>query len=92
MIEYSQLEEIMNEQQVSVSEQELVREFLIAFSFSKRQQLMGILTGFPEKMPLFVTLLKRKVEFAKKPSDALAKEITDMESGEIKNLIKELGQ
>ena len=92
MIDYSQLVELMNEQHVSESEQELVREFLVAFSFPKRQQLMGILLGFPEKMSLFVTLLKKKVEFAKKPSDSLAKEIVDLESGEIKSLLKELSQ
>jgi hypothetical protein len=92
MIEYSQLVEIMKEQQVSESEQELVREFLMTFSYLKRQQLMGIFLGFPDKIAMYIKLLVLKSEFAKKPSDSLAKEITDMESGEIKNLIKELGQ
>lgn len=77
---------------MSVSEQELVREFLMTFSYLKRQQLMGILTGSPAKMSLFVTLMKKKVEFAKKPNALLAKEITDLEGSEIKNLIIELGQ
>lgn len=97
MKDYSHLQEVLEEQHIGANEQELVREFLMSFSFLKRQQLMGIFLGFPEKISLFIELLKKKMEFAKNASTmtsdaraALIKEILNLEHSEIKNLIKEL--
>ncbi|MFA5997599.1 MAG: hypothetical protein WC791_03895 [Candidatus Paceibacterota bacterium] len=90
MIDYSQVEEVLNAQNVSQADQELVRKFFSSFSFEKRQQLMGIFLGHSDKIALFINLLKLKVEFHKKPTEELAAEIFAIEEGEIKSLMKEL--
>lgn len=90
MKDYSELAEVLNKQNIAHKDQEIVRSFLGSFSFTKRQQLMGIFLGFPEKIPLFVDLLKKKIEFAKNPTEALSAEILDLENMEIKNLMSEL--
>lgn len=90
MKDYNQVQEVLDEQNIAHSDQEIVRDFLSSFSFTKRQQLMRIFLGFPEKIALFVTLLKKKIEFAKNPTEALSAEILDLEKNEIENLMKEL--
>lgn len=90
MKDYSQIREILEKQNIPTVDQEMVRDFLSSFSFTKRQQLMGIFVGFPEKISLFIDLLKKKVEFANNPIEALSAEILEMENGEIKNLMNEL--
>jgi len=90
MIDYSQIQEVLDKQNISQDDQKVVKNFLSSFSFAKRQQLIGIFLGFPEKISLFVDLLKKKIEFSKNPTEALAEEILGIETGEIKNLMKEL--
>ena len=90
MIEFTQLQKVLSEQRVEEGDQKIVREFLLSFGFEKRQQLMAIFLGFPEKVELFVDILKKKVDFVKNPSEAQAKEILAIEHEEIKNLTKEL--
>lgn len=90
MKDYSQLKDILDKQNISENDQNIVHDFLLSFSFDKRQQLMGIFLGFPEKINLFVNLLKKKIEFSKNPTDELSKEIFELENQEIKNLMKEL--
>lgn len=51
---------------------------------------MGIIIGFPDKIGIFVDLIKRKIEFQKNPTDALSEEILEIEGREIKNLMSEL--
>ncbi|MFZ2303751.1 MAG: hypothetical protein WAV98_03110 [Minisyncoccia bacterium] len=90
MKDYSQIQEVLVKQNISHGDQEIVRTFLGSFSFTKRQQLMGFFLGFPEKINFFIDLLKKKMEFAKNPTETLSEEILDLEKREIKNLIKEL--
>lgn len=90
MKDYGQIQEVLDKQNIAPSDQEIIRSFFSSFSFEKRQQLMGIFLGFPEKIGLFVDLLKKKIEFEKNPTEALAAEILDLENKEIKDLIKEL--
>lgn len=90
MKDYSQIEEVLNKQNISPIDQEMMREFFRSFSFTKRQQLMGIFLGFPEEIALFIDLLKKKIEFTKNPTEELSKEILDLEGGEIKKLMSEL--
>lgn len=90
MKDYSQLQEVLNKQNITQGDQEIVRDFLSSFSFDKRQQLMGVFMGHTDKIALFVDLLKKKVEFQKKPTEELAAEILDLENKEIKNLMEEL--
>ena len=51
---------------------------------------MRIFLGFPERISLFADLLKKKVEFAKNPTESLAGEILEMESKEMQDLMKEV--
>lgn len=90
MKDYSQIEEVLNERNISREDQEIVRNFLMAFSFTKRQQLMGIILGFPDKIGIFVDLIKKKIEFQKNPTEELSAEILEVEDMEIKNLMSEL--
>lgn len=87
MKDYSQIQEVLDKQNIAHSDQEIVRGFLGSFSFTKRQQLMGIFLGYPEKITFFVDLLKKKVEFQKNPTEALSAEILEIENKEIKNLM-----
>lgn len=90
MKDYSQIEEVLNERNISHEDQEIIRNFLLSFSFTKRQQLTGIILGFPDKIGIFVDLIKKKIEFQKNPTDALSEEILEIEGREIKNLMSEL--
>lgn len=90
MKDYSQLKEVLNKRNIGENDQELIYEFLSSFAFQKRQQLMGIFLGFPEKINSFVDLLKKKREFARKSTEALAGEILDLENSAITDLISEI--
>ena len=90
MKDYIQIQEVLDKQNISHNDQEIVRDFFTSFAFTKRQQLMGIFLGFPEKINLFVVLLKKKIEFQKNPTEVLAEEILELENLEIKNLVAEL--
>lgn len=90
MKDWNELKNVLDDQNISSEDQQLVCDFLSPFSFQKRQQLMGIFLGFPEKISLFADLLKKKVEFAKNPTEALAGEILDLESKEMHDLMKEV--
>lgn len=84
------MENVLNSQNISSENQQLVRDFLSSFSFLKRQQLIGIFVGFPEKTGFFVDLIKKKMELAKSPNENLSKNILDAENNEVEKLIKEL--
>lgn len=90
MKEYSQIQEVLEMQNIARDDQEVVKNFLLSFSFPKRQQLMGILLGYPGNVGLFIDLLKKKIEFQKNPTETLSKEILEIEEKEIKKLMKEL--
>lgn len=92
MRDFSQIENILDEQKVSEKDQQLIRDFLISFSFQKRQQLMGIFLGFPGKMGLFIDLMKKKKTLAGNKDAKLAQEILDLEDREIDNLIGEINR
>lgn len=91
MKDWNDLKNILDSQNISNGDQQLIRDFLSSFSFQKRQQLMGIFLGFPEKVILFTDLLKKKVTFAKNPTKDSAEEILDTESEEMRYLMKEVG-
>lgn len=90
MKDYGQIEEVLNKRNISREDQEIIRNFLLSFSFTKRQQLMGIILGFPDKIGIFVDLIKKKIEFQKNPTEELSAEILEIEDKEIKNLMSEL--
>lgn len=91
MEDWNQLKTILDNKKFSNQDQQLLHDFLMSFSFQKRQQLMGIFSGFPEKVSLFTDLLKKKVAFAKNLTEALAGKILEMESKEMQDLMKEIG-
>lgn len=92
MKDWSQVIKILNEQKIPNDDQGLVKDFLNHFSFRKRQQLMGIFLGFPEKIQFFIELLKKKRNLAENPAENSTAEILDLENREIDLLIKEIQQ
>lgn len=92
MKDWSELKNVLDNQGISSEDQQLIRDFLASFSFQKRQQLMGIFLGFPERISLFAGILKKKVEFAKNPTEALVEEILSLEKKEMQDLMKEIEQ
>lgn len=90
MKDWNELKNILDGQNISSENQQLIRDFLSSFSFQKRQQLMGVFMGFPEKINLFVDLIKKKMELAKSPNENLSADILNLENKEVENLIKEL--
>jgi hypothetical protein len=88
MIDWNQIQILLTSQSVTADSQQLVRNFLNFHSFGKRQQLMGIFLNFPEKISLFVELLKKKGELAMNPNDQkLSREIMKMEDSETQSII-----
>ncbi len=90
MKDWEQLKNVLDKGNISSEDQKSLRDFLSYFSFVKRQQLIGIFMGFPEKLSLFVDLIKKKQALAKSHKDNLSQEILDLENQEIEKLIKEL--
>lgn len=90
MKDYSQVQEVLVDQNIPLDDQEVIKNFLRAFSYTKRQQLIGIFLGYPDKINLFVGLIKKKTDFSKNPTEELSAEILDIENSEIKKLISEL--
>ena len=90
MIDYTEIEKVLDSRNITPDDKKIIKDFLVSFSFTKRQQLMEIFLGHPEKIQLFVDLLKKKIKFAKKPTEALSAEILESEASEIKKLMKEL--
>ena len=90
MRDFSQLKDILDEQKISDIDQGLVKDFLNHFSFSKRQQLMGIFLGFSDKLKLFIDLIKKKKVLAENYDEKLAEGILDLENKEIEDLISKI--
>ncbi len=85
-----ELKEILEKKCISESDQVLVQDFLIRFSFLERQTLLGILIGFEEKIEFFVNLIKQKSELKNSPNKDLTNKILDFEQKELKALLKDL--
>jgi hypothetical protein len=90
MNNWDEIEILLNKESIPFGDQNLIKDFLSDFSFTKRQQLMSIFLGFPEKLPLFVDLIKMKQELKKEPTKDLSDKIFETEQGEIATLIKDL--
>lgn len=90
MKNWSGLKEILIKKNISEEDQKSVFDFLSHFSFIKRQQFLGVFLGFPEKIELFIRLIKKKKESAKAPNAELSSEIFNLEDKEINSLINEL--
>ncbi len=92
MHEWDKVKIYLEEQNVVKKDIALIEDFLRHFDFLKRQQLMGILLGWPDKLNLFVEILKKKKTLAEKYDENLAKEILDLERREINSVMKEINQ
>ncbi|MBU1102269.1 hypothetical protein KJ853_01260 [Patescibacteria group bacterium] len=84
------LKQILVQQNIPEQDIKLTKEFLETLSFDRRQQMMGIFLGWPEKLGFFVDLLKKKKKLAKNYQPELARKILDLEKKEVQDLIKEL--
>lgn len=80
----------MDERGISGDDQNVVKDFLRYFSFQKRQQLMGVLIGFPEELPSFISILRKKMLLAKSFDASHAQEVFDIEREKIDALIKQI--
>lgn len=90
MKDWNELKNILDGQNISGEDQWLIHNFLGYFAFQKRQQLMGILMGWPEKLPFFINLIKKKKILAQYPDVPLADEILHLENEFIAELIKDI--
>lgn len=90
MKNFIQLKTIMDARGISNDDQDVVKDFLYRFSFRKRQQLLGILIGFPEELPVFIDLLKKKKMLAKNFDASRAREIISIEREKIDSLMKQI--
>lgn len=90
MKDHTQLKTIMDEQEILSDDQHVIKDFLSHFSFHKRQQLMGILIGFPEELPVFIDILKKKKMLAKSFDASQAQEILAIEQKKIHNIMKQI--
>lgn len=90
MKDFAQVKSILNEQNVSSDDQGIVEYFLSQFSFPKRQQLMGVLTGFPEKISVFIDLIKMKKSLAENYDSSLAEKILNLENNIVNDLVSEI--
>lgn len=80
MHNWSELENILCDQNIAEDDQRALDDFFMALSFSKRQQMFGILLGFPEQLNLFINLLKKKKLLAQQFNKELSQEILEFES------------
>lgn len=92
MKEYTDIQKIFEEKGVSQEDQEMMKYFLSSFSFQKRQQLMGILLGFPELVSDFVLIVKKKMSIAKGDSSVNPEELLALEEGILTQLLGGLAQ
>lgn len=80
----------MDERGISGDDQKVVKDFLRYLPFQKRQQLMGVLIGFPEELPSFIDILKRKMVLAERFDVSQAQAVFDIEREKIDDLIKQI--
>lgn len=90
MKDYIQLKTIMDERGISGDDQKVVKDFLHYFPFQKRQQLMGVLIGFPEELSSFIGILRKKILLAEKFDVSQAQEVFGIEREKIDDLIKQI--
>jgi hypothetical protein len=85
-----QLKTVLDKNCISESDQKIVRDFLLSFSFLERQTLLGILIGFEEKIEFFVKLIKYKSELKKSPKKQVVDELLALEKKEFNILFEDL--
>ncbi len=90
MHEWDHVKTYLEKHNIAQEDVALVKEFLRSLNFVQRQQLMGILLGWPDKIGLFVEVLKKKHVLAQTQDENLAQEIFDLEQKEVTNLMKEI--
>ncbi|MFH1255486.1 MAG: hypothetical protein V1667_03390 [bacterium] len=90
MKDWVDLKKLLERENIPANGIELAKNFLISLPFEKRQRMMGVFTGWPEKIALFIDLLKKKRELAQNYNSELSGEILNLENQEIQNLIKKI--
>lgn len=92
MNEWSELEKILKERKVSEKDANLLKDFLNYFDFHKRQTLMGVFLGFPDKIPFFLEILNAKKNLGLNFDKNLASDIIEKEKKLTRELIDEINQ
>lgn len=80
MIDWNELENILNSQNIIAEDRRLLNDFLRMLPFEKRQQILGILIGFPDKLKVFIELLNKKKTLSQQFNKELSQEILEFES------------
>ncbi len=90
MKDWNELKIILDEQKISDGDRGIVKDFFSQFSFPKRQQLLGVFIGFPEKISVFIDLIKMKKGLAENYDSLLAKKVLNLENSIMAGLIQEI--
>lgn len=90
MIDWIQVKNILINLNIAYADQQLIKDFLSHFSFPKRQQLMSVFTGFPEKISVFIDLIKMKKSLAENYDSSLAEKIFNLENNIVTDLVGEI--
>lgn len=90
MKDWNELKNILNRQNISSEDQQLIHGFLIFFTLQKRQQLIRVLMGYADKLPFFINLIKKKKLLTQNFDAPLAGEVLHLENEFIAELIKEI--
>ncbi|OGD32481.1 hypothetical protein A3C91_02515 [Candidatus Azambacteria bacterium RIFCSPHIGHO2_02_FULL_52_12] len=81
------LEELLNKKSIDEKEKELVFKFFLFLSKPQRERMFIIFRSYPEKIDLFVKILKTKLEIAGNSGSGLSEELLSLEKEQIKDLI-----
>ena len=81
------LEELLNKKSIDEKEKELVFKFFLFLSKPQRERMFIIFRSYPEKIYLFVKILKTKLEIAGNSGSGLSEELLSLEKEQIKDLI-----
>lgn len=85
MINWDDIEIILNEQNIFPMDILLIKEFVRALPFDDRQAVMRAMLVFPERLPYMLDILKKKRALAGEYDAALAIAILSTEAKELES-------
>lgn len=83
MINWDDIEIILNEQNIFPMDILLIKEFVRSLPFDDRQEVMRAMLVFPERLPYMLNILKKKRALANEYDVALAIAILSSEAKEL---------
>lgn len=86
MINWDDIEIILNEQNIFPMDVLLIKEFVRTLPFDDRQAVMRAMLVFPERLPYMLDILKKKRSLADEYDPALAIAILSSEAKELEGV------